>query len=185
MIELDVKHIGREVRRLMLEEGIARWEASNRVAAKITGKDNGRLKNLHETGFLSFACAEAEARTLHTDPITVINGGDQLPSATHDRREAPAVRGRYDAFHTEPLKTVMPIPGTNRRVKIGDWTREDVKAYEEYCGVLQKTWHRKKKTIHGIWLKMKDGETLGDVWPRLSEDDRQFLLPGLLEEGTA
>lgn len=173
MFELDVKHIGREVRRLMVEESLGQKMAAERVATDIAAGENGRMQRLHESGALTFLCVKAEADTIYTDPIYV-DGGDPA------RFDAPAGSGapvhtRYDAFHADPLGIPVPVPGTGTRKVLREWTRDDVLIYRRWCELHIQTWRRKKKTADAVLREMGEDELLGQVWHRLSNDERALF----------
>lgn len=174
-MELDIKHIGREVRTLMVTEHLGQKQAGDRVAAQIVDGENGRLEQLYASGALTFLCVKAEAETLHTDPMMLEAGGGDHQRADHqDLSEAP-VRTRYDAFWNDPLSVIVPVGNTGVRKPIGDLTREDIMVGHRFARAYSDTWARKAKNLKRLALKMQPGETLREAWPRLTQEERKLL----------
>lgn len=195
-MDTTVAGIGREVRDLIITDGLRPSEAAERVAERFVGKENGRLRQLLDSGFLAFAFAQAEARTLHTDKLYAVvgdprlydaplevealtatpatDGGDPGTRGTPHICEAP-VRTRYDAFFRNPWEQVVAVGNTGVRKPIGDFTESDCmvvyglyRATSETTGRVAKAFRRAAQKI----AKAGEGALLRDVWDDMGDDVR-------------
>jgi len=204
-MNLTVQEIGRAVRTKIMDDGLRPVEAARAVAEQICSGQNGRLGEMYVTGFLGFACQHAEQVTRNSDPLVVLPVGDGANTFTtptpiappFDRQPdggsaggvargcapptnppPPVRRTKYDAFWSDPLAIIIPVANTGTRKAIGDLDDPDLATMERYAASHEETWGHARKACRSMRRKLGKGETVRDVWVRLSEDERRFLTRG-------
>lgn len=201
-MNLTTQEIARAVRTRIVRDGMRPIDAARIVADEIAANENGKLHQMHESGFLTFACAEAERTTITSDPIFSLSaeGGDHPPPDTRAGREPapggeitdspageaamrattpnpeapPARRAKYAAFHAQPFDVVVPVGNTGGRKRLGDFTQQDAITVRNMYRATSESCAAKAK-LWGRVARAIGDDTLEQAWARIEDEDRKRL----------
>lgn len=165
-MHMTLAGIGHAVREKIVE-GARPMEAAQVIAEQIVSGQNGRLRELHESGCLARLCQVAELDTLYAGALGQYMDDTQSPIA---------LRTRYSAFHDDPLSVQIPIGNNGVRRAIGDLTRDDLKVLADYADTMIQGWKRTHATVMRVRKTLHADETVRDAWERISLEDQRWLL---------
>ena len=185
-MKVTMEAIGAAVRQ-KITEGLPPTEAAQHVAEQFVGRANGKLRALLDAGILTRAFREIEYNTLLSqqpnptpadNPRSCDGLNDGVAGAGDPHLPGPLStnepRTRYH-FDGEMLDLVLPVTGTNRRKRLGDWVKEDTLAvYHTYRSRADSA-KKVAALFKRVSLKIGDG-TLGDVWWKLEDMDRRAIV---------
>lgn len=165
MVNEKLMALGRRVAETARERDLSRHGAI-RVVAQL-------LKDSEREALIFYALRECESIWIREG-----QGNEEVAGQTSTHNHESRARSfSFSALASHPLEVLVPtFDGTGKRVRLGDLPREAAAFRGNYFAVIRDAYARKAKLWKQVAMKMKDGQTLRDVWDTLPPKLVDFLM---------